>query len=141
MKNFSLLLLLITTISFSSCKKDSSPEEKNAKNIVGKWQLTSVTQKSHKNGTLEGEQTHHVEGNNVTTEFRNNGTGVDGDGDEFTYKISGSKIIISYKDEDENTEGEIKKLNSNDLVIYIEEINVQGKDTYKYSWEETFLKK
>lgn len=141
MRNFSLLLLLVTAISLSSCKKDSNPDKKDTEAIIGKWYLKSVSEKSFKNGKLESEDSYSVDHNNYFREFRSNGTGVDGDGDEYTYKVASSKLTTRYKGEDEDIIEDIRTINSNDLVVYGEDIHPNGNDVYKYTYEETYLKK
>ncbi|MFA4870022.1 MAG: lipocalin family protein [Pedobacter sp.] len=141
MRNFSLLLLLITAISFSSCKKDPSTEEKNAKNLIGKWFLKSVTEKNLKNGTSTNQQTTPINDDKKFVEFRSNGTAVDLWGDEFNYKISNSKITMRYNEDDEDYIQDIIKITSNELVLSEEDVYTEGNDTFKYITEYTFTKK
>jgi hypothetical protein len=141
MRNLSLLLLLITAISFSSCKKDSSPEEKNAKNLLGKWFLKSVTEKNLKNGASTNQQTTPINDDKKFVEFRSNGTAVDLWGDEFNYKISNSKITMRYNEDDEDYIQDIIKITSSELVLSEEDVYTEGNDTFKYITEYTFAKK
>lgn len=139
MKNFSLLLLLITTSIFTSCKKD--PDKKNAANIVGKWYLQNSHEKEYKNGALTREDNTPIS-NDSYFDFRSNGTVVDTKGEEYTYKIADSKLTVRSKnDPDDEWVQDIKKINSNEMVLYGEESDTEGKDTYKYTWEDTYKKK
>ncbi len=143
MKNLSLLLLMVTAIAFTGCKKD--PDKKNTAELVGKWYLKTSTEKEYKNGTLINSETNS--GSSSTFfEFRSNGTAVNNRGEEYTYKVSGQTLITREVDSDEDEVVQIKKLDEDELIIYGEETeeeqnNSGGKDTYKYTWEDTYVKK
>lgn len=139
MKNFTLLLLFITGVAFTSCKKD--PDEKAADNIVGKWYQQSFTEKEYKNGTLVDEYSSSRPSETISYEFKSDGTGVDEDGDSFKYKISGSKISIDYMDHGSVDEQIIKKITSSELILNSEESWESGSDVIKSIWEANYKKK
>lgn len=140
MKNFTLLLLLVTGISFTGCKKDK--KDSDEANIVGKWYMQSSWEKEYKNGVLVDQQSSTQPSQTVSYEFRSNGTGLDNHGDQFNYKIIGTKLTVTYPDDDDDTEvQDIKKLTSSEMVLTGEDSWDNEGDITKYTWEGTFKKK
>jgi hypothetical protein len=139
MKNSTLLLLLIAAVTFTGCKKDD--DEKAADNIIGKWYEVSSLETEYKNGTQISQETITNNDPDNYTEFRSNGTAVDGDGDEYTYKITGKTLTMREVGDDDDEVYEIKKITSGDLVIYGENTYQDGNNNYRYTTESTFKKK
>lgn len=131
-------MLLLAVVTITGCKKDD--DEKAADNIIGKWYPTSSVDTEYLNGKLISQETDTDFGNEFT-EFRSNGTAVDYDGDGYTYKITGSKLIMREDGDDDDEVYEIKKINSKELVIFSENTYEDGADKYKYTSELTLIKK
>jgi hypothetical protein len=139
MKRFTLFALLLAVVTITGCKKD--PDEKAADNILGKWYPVSSINTDYLNGKVTNRETSTDYSPNEYTEFKSNGTAFDYDGDEYTYKISGSTLTMREKGDDDDEVFEIKKITSSELVIYSESTDEQGTDKYKYTQELTLKKK
>lgn len=133
MKNFTLLVLLLATVSIAGCKKDD--EEKQQKDIVGKWFVKQTVEKEIESGVTTFEETE----TNFTAadffEFKSDGSlvnSIQGDAYRGTYEVKASNRLVM-TDEDGDTEDfEIKKLNSSELIIYIEDIDgPNAKETFE----------
>lgn len=138
MKRFTLFALLLAVVTITGCKKDD--DEKAAENIIGKWYPTSSIETEYLNGKMISQET-ETDFDNGFTEFRSNGTAVDDDGDEYTYKITGSKLTMRENGDDDDEVYDIKKINSSELVIFGESTYENGADKYRYTSEITFKKK
>lgn len=139
MKRFTLFALFLAVVTIAGCKKD--PDEKAAGNIIGKWYPKSSIDTEYLNGKMLSQDTNTDYDANEFTEFNSNGTAVDHDGEEYTYKITGSKLTMREKGDDKDEVYDIKKITSAELVIFSEIIYQDGKDTYKYTTELTLEKK
>lgn len=139
MKNFTLIALLMAAVTFTGCKKDD--DEKAAGNIIGRWTTISSLDKEYKNGALVDEDVDTDFGSDNDMEFKSNGTAVDGNGDTYTYKITGSSLTIREDGDDEDEVLEIKKLSSTDMILVENVEQEYNGDKYKYISEITFKKK
>lgn len=138
MKNFTLLMLLLATVTLVSCKKDN--EEKQQKNILGKWYFKTVVEKEIESGVTTYEETEDDFTTADFIEFKSDGkvTSTQG-GYSFvgTYKINENSRLILIDEDGDTEEYEIKKLNSTELVLYMEDID---SPTAKETFEMTLRK-
>ncbi|SDJ07106.1 Lipocalin-like domain-containing protein [Pedobacter sp. ok626] len=138
MKNFTLLiLLLITTVSITGCKKD---KDEDSGGIVGKWYLYSYINIVYTNGKVTDQTSQTAPDRSNYIEFKSNGTAADNEGDQFSYKINGTQLILKDLEDGEEELYEIKKINNTELVIFNELVQQAGSDQIKYTTETTFKK-
>lgn len=141
MKNYAMaLVLLLTTLAFTGCKK-----EKDEKLIVGKWKLEKEISKYYENGVLIDEDVDTDDGG--TAEIFDNGRMKDGDNNEYTYVLNGKTFTITLvKDPREVETFEITTLTKESLVIYNEDSytrsnqNGTGTIQVKETTEQHFIK-
>lgn len=122
MKNSTLLVLLMAAVTFMGCKKND--EDKQKKNILGKWMVKQEVEKEIENGKVISEDTDTDFDADDYMEFNNNGKGItsyDGRTNDFTYQITENNRLIVTDNHNEVEDFEIKKLNSNELIIYGED--------------------
>ncbi len=138
MKKSALLVLLLTAIAFTGCKKDKD-EDSNL--IVGKWYTKKMYDVSYVNGVKQGEYTDTDFTSSDYMEFFDNGKVKDSDEDEYTYKLDGKTIILADIDDPSDVEVyQIKTLTKTDLVVG-EEVSYSSQGvTYKNVSEITFQK-
>ena len=148
MKNFKFLSLLFLTVvvGFSSCKKDDESKAEVMASIVGKWGITKTVDVPYV-GTAKGPAETVI---TFTAEdyidFKSDGTATYsevGDTDPATYTINAEtkKLTVKFTGTTQTVVYDIKTLNATDLVLYDEEILVQGGITYKFTTETSFKKK
>lgn len=96
-----LFLAVLSVMSMSSCSKD----EMNEKNIVGKWQSTSMTVKEYVAGKLVAEQSVNCVDFYIGFNFKSDGTGqmINYEGGESetlhgTWVIMGDKLMLTATD-------------------------------------------
>lgn len=106
-----LTLLLMATLSLTSCKKD----EKD--NLLGKWEATSAHAKEYLNGQLQSNNEEALNPNEKIIEFKSNSTfifydnsnassssgtysvidkAITLDGEIINYSINGSNLTLNY---------------------------------------------
>jgi hypothetical protein len=144
MKNLKLISFLLIVLVISSCKKDEDKDDApNA--IVGKWFLKKMVEINY----TGDEKTEEAPVTNFGTEdylqFNTDGTGKiseEGNTDEFTYKVlSNNKLEIIYEGDNGTDETiSILKLNSNDLVLFIDQSETYQNIKYRYTVELTLRK-
>ena len=93
-----LFLGVLSVMSLSSCSK----EEMNEKNIIGKWQSSSITTKVYEAGKLVSDRTDNCVDNYLAFNFKSDGTGqyiMYEEGESSTIQINwvlmGDKLMIS----------------------------------------------
>ncbi|WP_316818115.1 lipocalin family protein [Pedobacter nyackensis] len=122
MKNFYLLVLLMTAVAFTGCKKDD--EDKQKQNIVGKWYVKQTIEKEIVNGVVISEETETDFDTDYYFEFTKEGKMIENiSGDKYTgsYQVKGNnRVAITFQDE-EPDDYEIRKLNSTEMILYIED--------------------
>lgn len=122
MKNFSLLVLLMTAVAFTGCKKDE--EDKQKQNIVGKWFVKQTIEKEIVNGVTVHEDTDTDFGTDYFFEFTKDGKMIENiEGDQYTgtYQVKdNNRVAIAFQGE-EPDDYEIRKLNSTEMVLYVED--------------------
>ena len=138
MKNFTLLLLLIATITITGCKKDK--DEKASGDIIGKWYLHSYINLVYTNGKVTDQNSQTDPNRSNYIEFKSNGNAADSYGEQFSYKINGTQLILKDLEDGEEELYEIKKITSTELVVYNESVQQDGSDQYKYTTESTYKK-
>ena len=135
------LLFLAVSVGFTSCKKDDDEVS-----IVGKWGTTKSVNINY-TGTIKGStETETTFTAEDYIEFKSDGTTIlseDGDTDAGTYTFNNDtqKLSIKFTGDDESVVFDIKTLTTTDLVLYTEEIDVEGSTTYKYTSEVSFKRK
>ncbi len=138
MKNFTLLVLLMAFATFTGCKKDD--EESQQKDIVGKWFVKKTVEKEIENGVTTSEETETNYNESDYFEFKSDGkvdTSFDGYQSSGVYQVK-SNNRLAFTDEDGDVEDyEIKKLNSSELVLYLED---EDGPNAKETFEVTFRK-
>ena len=140
MRNSTLLVLLMAMAftTFTGCKKDD--EKSQQKDIIGKWFVKQTVEKEIVNGAVTFEETETNYNDTDYFEFKSDGkvnTSFDGYQSNGTYQIKSNNRLVLI-DEDGGTEDyEIKKLNSTELVIYIEdEDGPNAKETYEVTFRK-----
>lgn len=122
MKNFTLLLFLMTTVAFTSCKKDD--EDQQRKDIIGNWYVKKTVEKEIVNGKTISDDTDTDFGDDYYFEFTADGKMIEHiDGDQYpgTYQLKeNNHIAITFQGE-EPDDYEIRKLNSSEMVLYTED--------------------
>ena len=122
MKNFTFLMLLMTTVAFTSCKKDD--EDQQRKDIIGKWFVKKTIEKEIVNGVTISEDTDTNFGTDYYFEFTKDGKMIENiDGDQYpaTYQVKdNNRVAITFQGEDAH-DYEIRKLNSSEMVLYVED--------------------
>lgn len=93
-----LFLGVLSVMSLSSCSK----EEMNEKNIVGKWQSTSITYKEYEAGKMVSDRTVNCVDFYLGFNFKSDGTGQfviyeEGESEtmQLTWVLMGDKLMIS----------------------------------------------
>lgn len=107
-----LAVLLMTVLTFSSCKKDEKDK------ILGKWEVKSSQYTSYTNGVLDEDQTENFEANENVINFKSNNTiefyeygvlqsesgtysvenkTITIDGETFNFTIDGKSMSITYE--------------------------------------------
>jgi hypothetical protein len=103
-----VLLLLMLTATFISCKKDEDPE------LTGKWNLDNIVIKEYVNNTLTNTDTQPGAGE--TIDFQANGNVVLTEpgmpSDTFTYTINGNTVTF------DGDTYEIRNLEDNTVTLY-----------------------
>lgn len=135
LKKFSVLTFIALSVVFTSCSKD---DDDSSPSIIGTWELVKSEYNIYSNGGLkdiveEGDGTE-----NVT--FYSNMTGTDMDGTTFVWKLEGTAMTLTSKDEDgeeSSSTGEIQKLTDKELVLY--STHKDGDNEFYY--RDTFKRK
>jgi hypothetical protein len=144
MRKFKLLALalLVVSLGFTGCKKDDGDDTK-AK-ILGKWEMTKEVWKEYENGTLTDQGTETDVDYEI--EFKSNGSYTvyyQGDIEETgTYSIEndGKKLVFNNAEDDIDDFHTINSLTSSQLILYQEESETVGGQTFKSTYELTFNK-
>lgn len=122
MKKSTVLSLVALSALVYSCKKDD--DKSNAEKIVGKWNEISSIENDHYNN-IDHRDTTIFPANYGTIEFQSNGTAIEKNAsyaDTSTYKVDGSKLILTYKGNNDSDTLTIKNLTGSDLsVLYRED--------------------
>lgn len=130
----SILMFIALSAGFTSCSDDDDVTEAN---LVGMWEATysegfykdseHPKEKDEWNGPLSGQDKYQVT-------FNTDGTGIDGDGDSFTWTLKGDVLTTVYDDEDAMI-GKILKLTDKELITESSEKGdtweIYNKDTLK----------
>jgi hypothetical protein len=117
MKKSTVLSLVALSALVYSCKKDD--DKSNAEKIVGKWNAISVYEHDHESGIDQRDTTTYAIGEQ-TLEFSNNGIAIEKTpiwSDTATYKIDGSKLIITYMGNNDIDTLTINTLTGTDLQL------------------------
>lgn len=123
------MMIVALSAGFASCSND---DDFDSANLVGTWQSTwsEGWAKDPKNPTDDGEWNEATTGEDVNTmTFNADGTGIDGDGDTFIWKLDGDVITTVYGKNSSN--GKVLKLTKTELVV---------ESTYKEGTFETYSK-
>ena len=144
MRKFKLLALalLVVSLGFTGCKKDDGDDTK-AK-ILGKWEMTKEVWKEYENGSLKDQGTETDV--DYAVEFKSNGSYTvyyQGDIEETgTYSIEndGKKLVFNNAEDDIDDFHTINSLTSSQLILYQEESETVGGQTFKSTYELTFNK-
>ncbi len=144
MRKFKLLALalLVVSLGFTGCKKDDGDDTK-AK-ILGKWEMTKEVWKEYENGSLKDQGTETDVDYEI--EFKSNGSYTvyyQGDIEETgTYSIEndGKKLVFNNAEDDIDDFHTINSLTSSQLILYQEESETVGGQTFKSTYELTFNK-
>lgn len=93
-----LFLGVLSVMSLSSCSKD----EMNEKNLIGKWQSTSITVKVYEAGKLVSDRTENCVDSYVGFNFKSDGTGQfveyeEGESEtiQITWVLMGDKLMVT----------------------------------------------
>ncbi len=144
MRKFKLLALalLVVSLGFTGCKKDDGDDTK-AK-ILGKWEMTKEVWKEYEDGSLKDQGTETDVDYEI--EFKSNGSYTvyyQGDIEETgTYSIEndGKKLVFNNAEDDIDDFHTINSLTSSQLILYQEESETVGGQTFKSTYELTFNK-
>ncbi|MCD8043846.1 MAG: lipocalin family protein [Tannerellaceae bacterium] len=126
-------LLLSLTSVFQSCSNDDDYDKDD---LYGKWQGIREEGYYKENGKVMKEYDDDISGDRLFIEFEKGGTFVIWEGNssnEGSWSLNGSKLTLSYDDEDEIMTGEIETLTSTTLVTVFEEYDEDG----DYFYEKT----
>jgi hypothetical protein len=89
-----LLFSAIFLVSVTSCKKDTPLSEA----IIGKWNVTSITQITYNNSIKSNLYTVYLKDNEETYEFASSGTGIYYENGDvyglFSWSLSGNTVTI-----------------------------------------------
>lgn len=115
---FIVLVLLISSVSFSSCKKDDEETRKDL--LTGRWEGETITSNATLNGIAFPAETESLSGSFI--EFKSDGTYTSDDNEAFegsgTWKFSnGEKDIIMDEGTDDEITFTITSISSNDLKL------------------------
>lgn len=115
---FIVLVLLISSVSFSSCKKDDEETRKDL--LTARWEGETITTNVTLNGITLPAETESLLGSFI--EFKSDGTYTSDDNEAFegsgTWKFSnGEKDIIMDEGTDDEITLAITSLSSNDLKL------------------------
>ena len=141
-----LMLGVLLGLSLSSCSKMASDE----KNIIGKWQSTSVNEKDYEAGKLVSENTTNCVDWYLGFNFKEDGTGQmiyfeEGEAEtvQGTWVIMSDKLIVTAKG-DSNTEESstfnIKEIKSDTMVLSMTEEGTSNGIKYENVMTYTFRK-
>ncbi|WP_375558691.1 lipocalin family protein [Bernardetia sp. OM2101] len=125
---FIVLILLVSSLSFSSCNKDD--EETKTDLLASRWEGETVTTNATLNGVAFPVDVQDLSGSFI--EFKSNGTYTSDDNGTFdgsgTWKFSnGEKDVIFDEGTDDETTFTITSLSSSDLKLsYSEEETEDG---------------
>jgi hypothetical protein len=90
-----LLFSAIFLVSVTSCKKDTPLSEA----IIGKWNVTSITQVTYKNSVKKDLYTVYLDNNEEAYEFASSGTGIFYENGDvyglFSWSLSGNTLTIT----------------------------------------------
>ena len=93
-----LFLGVLSVMSLSSCSK----EEMNEKNIIGKWQSSSITTKVYEAGKLVSDRTENCVDYYIGFNFKSDGTGQfveyeEGESEtiQITWVLMGDKLMVT----------------------------------------------
>ena len=147
MKKILLFGLLLAVVLMGGCQKDDNSDNAPA-DIVGKWYIKKMVDVEYENGVKVDESTETTFTTKDFMEFKSNGTAVfssDGgpdpaDIDNFTYTRQGDKVVLTLTGSTDVTQVDIKKLTTNELVLFIDETDTYQGKTYRYTSELTLSK-
>ena len=138
MKNFTLLVLLMAFATFTGCKKDD--EESQKKDIIGKWFVKKTVEKEIENGATTSEETETNYNEADYFEFKSDGQfNMSLDGYQYSgqYQVKSNNHLVLSDEDGDLEDYEIKKLNSTELVIYMEdEDGPNAKETYEITFRK-----
>lgn len=128
-----LLFAFVLSAGFASCSDD---DDVDSAAIVGKWEMTWTEGYEHdlEDPEYDYEWSHAENGTYIT--FNEDGTGTDGDGSFFYWKVKGDKLSIRYDGDDYAEEHTVVQLDSTDMILEIYECE----DGYEYYEKFTFKK-
>lgn len=131
----SILMFIALSAGFTSCSDDDDSDISEA-NLAGTWEATysegfykdseRPNEKDEWNGPLLGQDKYQAT-------FNANGTGIDGDGDSFTWTLKGDVLTTVYDDEDAMI-GKILKLTDKELIT----VSSEKGDTWEMYNKDTF---
>lgn len=125
----SILLLLLTVVVLSGCKKDKDDDASVA--ILGKWYISKTVEMDYENSVKVFEETDTDYDNTDFFVFKENGVlEVSGD-DDYKYSLNANATVLTIDSDDYP----IKALDANSLVFYMEDTEVSAGVTYKYYFE------
>ena len=88
------ILSAFLAISLTSCEKEKSLDE----TILGKWEVTTMTQITYENNVKKSEVIVYLEAGEMAYQFVDSGSGIYSEGEDealFSWSIAGSVLTIS----------------------------------------------
>lgn len=138
MRNFTLLLLLMAAVTFTGCKKDDKEDQR--KEIVGKWFLKQLVEKEIRSGQTIYDDTETDFGTDDYIDVKSDGSfysTLNGDGETAKYEVKSDNILSVTYVSGSVEDYQIKKLNSSELVLYMEDIDgPNDKETIEYTFRK-----
>jgi hypothetical protein len=114
----------IFALMFSSCNKDDEFS------IVGKWNIDKVTTTMFINGVQFGDP--DIDTNDGWIQFNSDKTGVEQDGDTFTWSLIGDNLTITWNDPDED---QIPTMTLKLTTKEAKKVVAEGSFTMEDEWE------
>jgi len=123
MKKGTILSVMALSALVYSCKKDD--DKSTSELLLGKWNLIRAVENDHHNNLDHKDTTNYPAGN--TVEFQSNGISIEkspGYTDSSTYKLDGSKLILSYANNKDTLN--ISSISASDLQVSQKEVYTNG---------------
>lgn len=131
-------MFIALSVGFASCGDDDENGDVSETGLVGTWESTYIegwvkgSEDPEENGEWKGPTT----GDEISRiTFKADGTGIDDEGDSFTWTLKGDVLTTTSAYEGASGSGKILKLTDKELVV--ESTNIEGamteytKITYK----------
>lgn len=148
-RTIKILMGLIFGVLLSFATLSCSKDKMNETNLEGKWQSTSVNNKSYEAGKLVYEEAATCIEWYLGFNFKSDGTGQlityeDGESDTYqmTWVIMGEKLMVTeyYEDESETITFDIVEIKSNSMILsetyeYTDN-SIQCKDVTTYNFKK-----